>query len=394
MAKYRVVYGVLLLVCILFFIFFQGYLSHLTLIIALLLPVLSFLLLLPACFCTRVFLRVPTQTVEKKEKLPFFLHVENRWLLPCSAVILRLNCRNLLGGEQQDSLEFQPLHTLRRFPVGARSSSSISQDLSSRWCGKLELKVEKVRVMDLSGLFCLPVFVRVPPQYINVLPQIKEMEVVLDQQMMEVDSDRFSPYHPGNDPSEVFQVREFREGDTLRRVHWKLTQRMGELMVRDFSLPVDHALYFLMEAGAEGGAEELDRLLGAFASISSALIQQGCAHHVGWMEKEQMHWEQINESAELQAVMSQMLSMSVSSGRPGLQYVLSQDVLRPGAHLLYATTPGEEEIVLSGMEILRRDKGCRRVTILLAGRGFQEPIDDCTIVRLREGGMDLEELVL
>ena len=248
--------------------------------------------------------------------------------------------------------------------------------------------------MDLSGLFCLPVFVRVPPQYINVLPQIKEMEVVLDQQMMEVDSDRFSPYHPGNDPSEVFQVREFREGDTLRRVHWKLTQRMGELMVRDFSLPVDHALYFLMEAGAEGGAEELDRLLGAFASISSALIQQGCAHHVGWMEKEQMHWEQINESAELQAVMSQMLSMSVSSGRPGLQYVLSQDVLRPGAHLLYATTPGEEEIVLSGMEILRRDKGCRRVTILLAGRGFQETIDDCTIVRLREGGMDLEELVL
>lgn len=394
MAKYRVVYGVLLLVCILFFIFFQGYLSHLTLIIALLFPVLSFLLLLPACFCTRVFLRVPTQTVEKKEKIPFFLHVENRWILPCSAVILRLNCRNLLGGEQQTSLEFQPLHTLRRFPIGARSSSSISQNLSSRWCGKLELKVEKVRVMDLLGLFCLPVFVKVPPQYINVLPHIEEMEVVLDQQMMEVDSDRFSPYQPGNDPSEVFQVREFRDGDTLRRVHWKLTQRMGELMVRDFSLPIDHALYFLIEAGAEGGAEELDRLLGAFASISSALIQQGCAHHVGWIEKEQLHWEQINESAELQAVMSQMLSMSVSSGRPGLKYILSQDVLRPGAHLLYGTTPGEEEIAMSGLEILRRDKGCRRVTILLAGDGFQEPMDDCTIIRLREDGTDLEELVL
>lgn len=394
MAKYRVVYGLLLLVCVLFFIFFQGYLSHLTLIVVLLLPVLSLLLLLPSCFCTRAFLRVPRQTVEKKEKIPFFLHVENRWILPCSAVILRLNCRNLLGGKQQTVLDFQPLHALRRFPIGARSSISISQSISSRWCGKLELRVEKVRVMDLLGLFCLPVFIKIPPQYINVLPHIEEMEVVLDQQMMEVESNRFSPYQPGNDPSEVFQVREFREGDTLRRVHWKLTQRMGELMVRDFSLPVDHALYFLIEPGSEGGAEELDRLLGTFASLSSALIQQGCAHHVGWMEEEQLRWEEISESAELQAVISQMLSMSVSSGRPGLNDTLSQEVLRPGAHLLYGTTPGEEESALRGLEILRRDKGCRRVTILLAGEGFEEPVDDCTIFRLREDGMDLEELVL
>ena len=40
----------------------------------------------------------------------------------------------------------------------------------------------------------------------------------------------------GYDPSELFDVREFQNGDRLQSVHWKLSARTDELMVKELSL--------------------------------------------------------------------------------------------------------------------------------------------------------------
>lgn len=63
---------------------------------------------------------------------------------------------------------------------------------------------------------------------------------------------------------------------------------------------------------------------------------------------------------------------------------------------MYFTTPGEEEAIQSGAEMLRGEIGCRKITVLVAGNidGFTMSEDNVTVVSAGNGELDLEELVL
>ena len=396
MARRRILYGLALAGSLLFFIFYRGYLSHLVLFVVLLLPVFSLLAALPSCFLVRVRLELVKTAAGKGEPVPFFLHIQNRSVLPCPAVRFWLECRNLLGaGEKGDAFEKLPFRLA--VETGPRSETALRQTLTGNWCGKTELTLKKARVTDVLGIFSLPVRKSRQQAELNVLPAIQPLAVHLEQDTgMAEDSGKYSPYRPGDDPGEVFQIREFREGDNLRRIHWKLSRRIGQLMVRDFSLPADHGLCFLLEPGVDAQPQELDRMLEGFASLSSALAQEGCVHHVGWMEESVLHWEEVEDLEDLGAVLARALALRRFAGRPALSRCMEEGPVRTGSHLLYCTTPGDQDSAFAGLEMLKREKGCRRVTILFAGPedAFSKAPAFCRVMPLGEGSIDLEELLL
>ena len=63
----------------------------------------------------------------------------------------------------------------------------------------------------------------------------------------------------GND---LYGVREYRSGDSLRRIHWRTSARRGELVVREFEPPGQRVLALLMDAGPASRevADQLARL--------------------------------------------------------------------------------------------------------------------------------------
>lgn len=67
-------------------------------------------------------------------------------------------------------------------------------------------------------------------------------------------------------------VREYREGDDLRRVHWPTTARRGELMVRRDERPEDQRTAVLVDARrrGHGGSESLEW---AVVAAASALVR-------------------------------------------------------------------------------------------------------------------------
>ena len=392
MAKNRILYGVILLICVVFYLFYQAYLSHLTLLIALFLPVCSLLAAIPCCLFTQVQVRCEKLFAEKGEEVPVSILIKNSAVFPCPRVQLAMRCINHLGRTGETAVF--PEHPFRiSAAVSARSSVEIHQAIASRWCGKIELKADRVWVCDLLGLFRLPLWKKENRSGLfDVLPAIQPAEVYLEPENAVFGlSDRYSSQKPGDDPSEVFQIREFREGDNLRRVHWKLSQRMDTLMIRDFSLPIDHALYFLIEPGAGCVGQELDEMLEVFAALSSALLLQDCPHWAGWMEKGVLHWEMLEAEEDLSAVLDRMLDSPVLLGRPALSASMEGGPHR-GAHFLYCTTSGEEDKALSGLESLKGDLGCRQITLLHTGGKFDEARDFCQVLSPED--LELEELVL
>ncbi|HUR50940.1 MAG TPA: DUF58 domain-containing protein [Mycobacteriales bacterium] len=77
-------------------------------------------------------------------------------------------------------------------------------------------------------------------------------------------------------------TREYREGDDLRKVHWRSTARVGELMVRREEQPFTSRGTLLLDARlvahrGQGPGSSLEWAVSAVASIGVALLQQSYA---------------------------------------------------------------------------------------------------------------------
>ena len=84
------------------------------------------------------------------------------------------------------------------------------------------------------------------------------------------DDSEFYTDRPGDDPSEVFDRREFRNGDKLSRVDWKLSAREKKIMVKEMSAPIPEPVCLILGL-AKGAAEKINSCMSLFYSVSLAL---------------------------------------------------------------------------------------------------------------------------
>ena len=102
--------------------------------------------------------------------------------------------------------------------------------------GRYEIKASGVRIYDAFHIFSIRKKVG-GTAYIYVLPQcyLVPVEVTKNTRDFVTDSDVYYSDVRSDDSTEVYQVREYRPGDRMTRIHWKLSARQDEIMVRDTS---------------------------------------------------------------------------------------------------------------------------------------------------------------
>lgn len=81
---------------------------------------------------------------------------------------------------------------------------------------------------------------------------------------------------------EFHQLRDYREGDSLRSVDWKATARMGRLIAREYQDERDQQVVFLLDTGRRMLAKDdelahFDHALNALLLLSYVAIRQGDA---------------------------------------------------------------------------------------------------------------------
>lgn len=80
-------------------------------------------------------------------------------------------------------------------------------------------------------------------------------------------------------------VREYRDGDDLRRIHWRATARTGDLMVRAEDRPAQRRAVVLLDSRSEahrggGNTGSMEWAVTACASVTALLIEQRYAVHL------------------------------------------------------------------------------------------------------------------
>lgn len=82
------------------------------------------------------------------------------------------------------------------------------------------------------------------------------------------------------DGQEFLGVREYRQGDSPRSIHWPSTARRGALVVREMELECPAGLLIVVDTWADGGAEETVLDLCCTVAASAAVEALGTGHDV------------------------------------------------------------------------------------------------------------------
>lgn len=309
MFRYRIAYCFILAAAILFYLFFNGYLSFFTLVFVLLLPFISWLFMLFAVLKTTIHLEMNSPVANKNEEFILNIILKNSSILPIARTRLKLNFVNSLCGVTQNETLFLPVNTMGEQIVGHR--------VQSQYCGKITVELTQIKFYDYLGIFttkkksslCAETF---------ILPKMQFIDAQIDTATnASVESSTYSKVKPGDDPSEIFDIRPFRGGDRLRSIHWKLSSKLDELMVKEFSLPTDSEVLLLTELLAPD-MTMLDTLVDVLASLSHFLTENQINHRIEWFDikNNQFSDETIESDEDLAVLLNAILSADSYRDKP------------------------------------------------------------------------------
>lgn len=167
--------------------------------------------------------------------------------------------------------------------LGARQLSGL---LTLTNAGSYEIRLRKVRIYDMTGLFCLnySTAVRGERAMLVVLPVIYPMGIKFSEAVRNFagDAEVYDSVRSGTDQSETLKLRPFQDGDKLRNIHWKLSAKADELIVREDSMPRGCPVVVLVENTADISEVRLQ----CVASLSFCLMDQNCPHYMAWYSDE------------------------------------------------------------------------------------------------------------
>ena len=233
--------------------------------------VLSFVYLFYARKRVRVKLEIPIKVAEKGQSFGLKVEIDNRTFFPVGKLKIYIE----YGENCSDDRE-EIILKLQDIPKG--KSTEIKR-LSINYSGNYEFSCYKLKLYDYFGIFRLK-RKRKSLAHALILPELKEAVVSIGEGVKNFYGEAYAydELNVGPDQSETFEVREFRDGDKLQRVHWKLSARMDDLMVKENSQPKACPVVLFMPEGEKGENGALDYM----ASLSFTLLDMKCPHYVIW----------------------------------------------------------------------------------------------------------------
>ncbi|MEL7648114.1 MAG: DUF58 domain-containing protein [Sedimentibacter sp.] len=269
----RLKYGALLLAAFVFHIFVVDYISFWILVFLLMLPLVSLFITVLAMNGVTAELIIKKASIQKNESLPIHLKICNKYLLLACRCRVTLTIRNELLQQEQERLFFI---------TAGHSKETVEQVISSKYCGMLRCSIAELRIYDALGLFSFRKNID-SSYFVAVLPSVYPLMAISSAVLQDIDNNITSRTMKGNDPSEIMDVREYRDGDRLARIHWKLSDKYEQLMVKDFCDPISNDVLLLFDLNSNSD-EKISGLLDAVYSISDFLIKNQIVYEIQWYD--------------------------------------------------------------------------------------------------------------
>lgn len=195
------------------------------------------------------------------------LHIRNTQPLSLSS----LEFMDVIPAELGQSTQFNFTRGLGRW------NQSVGYPIPATRRGLFTIGPLKVRAHDPFGTTLASWKVRSEPTSIRITPRIWDLTAFGGSKSQGASSES-TPHRIGTAGQDDVLVREHRHGDDIRRIHWGMTAKQGELMVRLEEHPWDPTLTLVVDNRSvahfgDGPDSTLEWCISATASIASQVLR-------------------------------------------------------------------------------------------------------------------------
>lgn len=154
-------------------------------------------------------------------------------------------------------------------------------------CGPAFVWFKEIRIYDFLGLFYITRkgwqcrSVKIMPDFC-----LMPLEITRKTREFQAEAEIFSPDRKGDDPSEIYQVREYRQEDSLKDIHWKLTAKENKLMIKEKAFPLGCAVLLWLDLEKDNmTAAGFSEMIQKTAELSVTLTEEKCIHLAAWYDE-------------------------------------------------------------------------------------------------------------
>lgn len=201
------------------------------------LPLLSLVYLLIQVHCVKLYLNISAPEAEKHSPVDFSLTLSNESPLPFPFV------EAVITVPDDDAVRCISQRTmLSLIPFG---SYVIEKRLSFAYRGSYEIGVSELCYYDFFRLFRYRMKQEILRE-LFVMPRRLQLEAESggDNQQEETET---VVILKGQDNTELSEIRSYQPGDSLRSIHWKLSSKTQDLMVRQYARNADRQTFLFVD---------------------------------------------------------------------------------------------------------------------------------------------------
>ena len=268
---------------------------------------------------------VAPETIHKRETSECYIEVKNQSLLP----IVKVKCRLKIVNSLTNEINHQDVY----FSLNGKATEHVYIDVNSYFCGHVKINIEEVSCFDLLGLFFITDYPNVSTETF-VLPHLFEVDIELLQNKSKRNEVlAYSSESVGMNSSEILGIKPYVPGDNVKNIHWKLSSKFDELIMKELSETVDYSLLVLLDTSLSNGNSNynpavLDAMMEAFLSVSQSLLESGQAHSIGWLDDQlnELQIEEVISQNHLSSFIKRIISVErVEQEKSVLDYYFEQN---------------------------------------------------------------------
>ena len=225
MKQNRITYFLLLGLCVAFIFLYGERIAYIAFYSVLILPALSLLYMVISMRGLTAVDAVNSDCIIKNDQIVYKVSFINKGLLPifCARVMLL------------EDDELSPFETANNFMVVSVKSwrkVDVSFTITCLYRGIFLLQARRVEVMDVLGLFSFKMKMADPLE-VTVYPALAEIRN-LPLSVVSMSDAPSIREATDEDYSVVTDLRKYQPEDSFKRVHWKISAKKNEMMVKSF----------------------------------------------------------------------------------------------------------------------------------------------------------------
>ena len=278
-----------------------------------------------------------------KQEQYFEIKLDRANAIPMGALELEAEAENVLYHETRiRRLVLQPVEKKEQF-------FRYPMDLQD--CGELKIRVTKAHFYDLLGLFQIRKELNITSEILVYPPELNLNIQKSRRPEAEAFGELYDPLRKGQDVNEVSGLRGYVDGDSLGSIHWKLSGKLDELIVRELGYPSNYHTVLLCDLMTKIGDHEIEKkqnnaILALTASLSRSMLEANMEHILVKVSEGECQTIPVSTMNDHDAMVLETLCRPMpekKSGEDSLYYFLRSNLTHLCTKAIYITSHFDSE---------------------------------------------------